>query len=131
MKRDIHDLLNNLVGDEERTPEPENNASAASRKKVDAIVEKMNREKQNPPAMPKPVYDKPPKRKRPPVVKPDPVSHFSEEPSQNPVVRMHDRLLEDAIPQPDFERKPSPKSEPKPKKARSKQKKIFSAKKEF
>ncbi|MBR4319077.1 MAG: hypothetical protein IKP69_03385, partial [Oscillospiraceae bacterium] len=108
-EREIHDLLNNLVSDEERIPEPENNASAVSRKKVDAIVEKMNREKQNPPAVPKPVYDKPPKRKRSPVAKPAPVSHFSEEPSQNPAVRMHDRLLEDAIPQPDFERKPSPK----------------------
>lgn len=100
MKREIHDLLQNLVNDSEISEEPKVSVSEASRQKVDEIVEKMNQEKPAESSAPKPVYDKPPKRKRPPVVQPEPVSHFSEEPSQNPVVRMHDRLLQDAMPQP-------------------------------
>ncbi|MBE6875627.1 MAG: hypothetical protein E7496_02705 [Ruminococcus sp.] len=123
MKREFHDLLRNLVDDSELPPSPEIAVSEESRQKVDAIVEKMNRERTSAPTAPKPVYDAPPSRKRPPVVTPDPVSHFSEEPSQNPVVRMHDRLLEDALPQPDADRKPLPKTEQKPTKTKHKKKK--------
>lgn len=123
MKREIHDLLHNLVDDSETIPEPEVEVSEASRQKVDAIVEKMNQEKSDSQSMPKPVYNKPPKRRRPLVKAPDPVSHFTEEPSQNPVVRMHDRLLEDALPSPDPEKKPVPKSESEIKKSKSKSKK--------
>lgn len=120
MKREIHDLLRNLVDDSELPPSPEIAVSEESRQKVDAIVEKMNREQGSAPKAPKPVYNAPPTRKRPPVVAPDPVSHFSEEPSQNPVVRMHDRLLGDALPQPDFQRKPVSKTEQKHKKSKHK-----------
>lgn len=107
MKRkehEIKDLLYNLAGDEELPKSP--TASERSRKHVDKIVEKMNQEKAEIAPVPKPVYSKPPKHKRI-VTPPEPVSHFSEEPSQNPVVRMHDRLLEDAMPKPDSERKPT------------------------
>ena len=124
MKREIHDLLRNLVDDSELPPSPEVSVSDASRQKVDAIVEKMNREQASAPASPKPVYDTPPIRKRPPVVTPDPISHFSEEPSQNPVVRMHDRLLEDALPPPNSVRKPSvPQAEQKTKHRKKKKSK--------
>ena len=123
MKRELHDLLRNLVDDSELPPSPEITVSEESRQKVDAIVEKMNREQASAPASPKPVYDAPPARKRPPVVAPDPVSHFSEEPSQNPVVRMHDRLLGDALPQPDFQRKPASGTEQKHKKTKHKKRK--------
>ncbi len=127
MKQDIHDLLRNLVEDSELPPSPEVAVSDASRRKVDAIVEKMNQEQQDARTMPKPVYDRPPSRKRPPVAAPDPVSHFSEEPSQNPVVRMHDRLLQDALPQPDADRKPTQKSGKKNEKSRQKKQKKNSA----
>ena len=120
MKREIRDLLHNLVDDSETIPEPEVKVSAASRRKVDAIIEKMDQEKADAQAMPKPVYNKPPKRRRPPVNPPEPVSHFTEEPSQNPVVRMHDRLLEDALPSPDPEKKPVQKSESKSKSKKKK-----------
>ncbi|MBR1554665.1 MAG: hypothetical protein IJ644_04645 [Oscillospiraceae bacterium] len=123
MKRELHDLLRNLVDDSDLPPSPEISVSEESRQKVDAIVEKMNREQASAPTVPKPVYDAPPSRKRPPVVTPDPVSHFSEEPSQNPVVRMHDRLLGDALPQPDFERKPVSDAEQKHKKSKHKKRK--------
>ncbi|MBR3629178.1 MAG: hypothetical protein IKN55_01730, partial [Oscillospiraceae bacterium] len=53
-----------------------------------------------------------PKRERPkplhaPVIVPPPISHFTDEPSQNPAVRMRDRLEEDALPKPDMTRKPT------------------------
>ena len=122
MKRELHDLLHNLVDDAERPPEPEVNVSEASRQKVNKIVDEMNRGQQTE-TLPKPVYDKPPSRKRPPVVTPDPVSHFSDTPSQNPAVRMHDRLLEDALPKPDAERKPVRKTEHKSSKKKHKKEK--------
>ena len=118
MKRELRDLLHNLVDDAEHLPEPKVNVSEASRKKVNEIADSLNREQQ--PESPKPVYDKPPTRKRPPVITPDPVSHFSETPSQNPAVRMHDRLLEGALPKPDTERKPTQKAENKSSKKKHK-----------
>lgn len=124
MKRNIHelnDLLHGLVKDAE-LPEETSNVSEASRQRINEIVAEMNQAQEESVSMPKPVYSKPPKRKR--VLKtPEPVSHFSEEPSQNPVVRMHDRLLQDAMPQPDAERKPVPKAEKKLKNKSSKKKK--------
>ncbi len=53
--------------------------------------------------------------KREPVPVPPPVSHFTDEPSQNPAVRMRDRLDETALPMLDAERKPNQIIEPKPK----------------
>ncbi len=53
--------------------------------------------------------------RREPVPVPPPVSHFTDEPSQNPAVRMRDRLDETALPMLDAERKPNQIIEPKPK----------------
>ncbi|MDE6657737.1 MAG: hypothetical protein K2J88_04045, partial [Oscillospiraceae bacterium] len=109
MKRkehEIKELLQGLVPEDENLMKNISTASERSRQHVDKIVEKMNQEQEQITPVPKPVYSKPPKRKRV-VTEPEPVSHFSEEPSQNPVVRMHDRLLEDAMPKPDIERKPT------------------------
>ncbi|MDE6730636.1 MAG: hypothetical protein K2J71_07665 [Oscillospiraceae bacterium] len=97
-------LLQNLTGDAE-IPDEKPQASEASRQKVDQIVKKLNQEQREPVPESKPVYSKPPKRKKV-LTAPVPVEHFSEEPSQNPAVRMHDRLLQDAMPKPDPERRP-------------------------
>ncbi|MDE6707224.1 MAG: hypothetical protein K2K06_04200 [Oscillospiraceae bacterium] len=125
MKRKVHeinDLLNGLVPEDEKLPKNISTASERSRQHVDKIVEKMNQEQEQVTPVPKPVYSKPPKRKKV-VTEPEPVSHFSEEPSQNPVVRMHDRLLEDAMPKPDTERKPTAKTDKKSVNQSSKKKK--------
>lgn len=125
MKRKVHeinDLLNGLVPEDEKLPKNISTASERSRQHVDKIVEKMNQEQEQVIPVPKPVYSKPPKRKKV-VTAPEPVSHFSEEPSQNPVVRMHDRLLEDAMPKPDTERKPTAKTDKKSVNKSSKKKK--------
>ena len=53
--------------------------------------------------------------RRDPVPVPPPVSHFTDEPSQNPAVRMRDRLDETALPMLDAERKPNQIIEPKSK----------------
>ncbi|MDE6088879.1 MAG: hypothetical protein K2G25_10935 [Oscillospiraceae bacterium] len=101
---ELKSLLQNLAGDTE-IPDEESKASEASRQKVDQIVKKINQEQSKPVPESKPVYSKPPKHKK--ILKaPVPVEHFSEEPSQNPAVRMHDRLLQDAMPKPDPERRP-------------------------
>ncbi|MDE5753498.1 MAG: hypothetical protein K2H89_03000 [Oscillospiraceae bacterium] len=97
-------LLQNLAGDAELPPE-ESQASEASRQKVNQIMEKINQEQEPPVPVSKPVYNRPPRHKKI-LTAPVPVQHFSEEPSQNPAVRMHDRLLRDAMPKPDPERKP-------------------------
>ncbi|MDE7121961.1 MAG: hypothetical protein K2O42_07365, partial [Oscillospiraceae bacterium] len=88
-------LLQNLTGDAE-IPDETSRASEASRQKVDQIVKKLNQEQREPVPESKPVYSKPPKRRKV-LTAPVPVEHFSEEPSQNPAVRMHDRLLQDAM----------------------------------
>lgn len=101
---ELRSLLQNLAGDAE-IPDEESQASEASRQKVDQIVNKINQEQEEPVPASKPVYSEPPKHKK--ILRtPVPVEHFSEEPSQNPAVRMHDRLLQDAMPKPDPERRP-------------------------
>jgi len=104
MKRELHELLHKLADDSEIPEEPGIFVSDASRQKVDAIVRKINQEQTSAPVMPKPVYDKPPQYKRQ-QKPPQSVSHFSETPSQSPVVRMHDRLLGETLPPPDHERR--------------------------
>lgn len=61
--------------------------------------------------------------KREPVPVPPPVSHFTDEPSQNPAVRMRDRLDETALPMLDAERKPNQIIEPKPRQEQKPRKK--------
>lgn len=96
--------MQNLAGDAE-LPSEKSQASAAARQKVDQIVEAINQEQEQPVPVPRPVYSKPPKHKKI-LTAPVPVQHFSDKTSQNPAVRMHDRLLQDAMPKPDPERKP-------------------------
>ncbi len=128
-------LLSGLLGSKPDAPsateqEQEQKSSAASeqsRRRVEEIMKhveletdrKRELEKQTPKPQPQPLP------KREPVVVPPPISHFSEEPSQNPAVRMRDRLEETALPMIDNDRKPNqiippkPKAEAKPKKKKS------------
>lgn len=128
-------LLSGLLGSKPDAPsateqEKEQKSSAASeqsRRRVEEIMKhveletdrKRELEKQTPKPQPQPLP------KREPVVVPPPISHFSEEPSQNPAVRMRDRLEETALPMIDNDRKPNqiippkPKAEAKPKKKKS------------
>lgn len=101
---ELKSLLQNLAGDTE-IPDEALPVSEASRQKVDQIVAEINQEQGEPVPEPRPVYSRPPRHKK--ILRaPVPVEHFSEEPSQNPAVRMHDRLLQDAMPKPDPERRP-------------------------
>ncbi len=121
MQPEIRDLLQKLSDAPEIPEQPR--ISEASRRKADAIAARVEQENPTAPIMPKPVYDTPPQHKKI-KTKPVPISHFSETPSQNPVVRMHDRLLEDAIPPPDIERRPTKMIEPKTEKSSPRKTKI-------
>ena len=91
-------------------------ASEASRRRVDEILrsvelETIQKQAEEPPQRPAPP---PPPPRREPIPPPEPVSHFSEEPSLSPAVRMHERLDEESLPMLDAERKPNQIIEPKP-----------------
>ena len=129
-KNDINLLLNSLLGEEEAPKQPEapeqpevkSMASEKSRQRVEEITRNVEIAKsQNRPAPQKRVEQTIPKRE--PVTVPPPVSHFSDEPSQNPAVRMRDRLDETALPMLDAERKPNQIIPPKPRPEQKKKKK--------
>lgn len=132
---DIDALLNGLLGDTKvaptagTTPQPAPKRSAASdeaRRRVEEIMRSVDLESSRKKAQAQtgPAVQTIPRRE--PVVVPEPISHFSDEPSQNPAVRMHDRLDEVSLPMIDTERKPTqiippkPKPEPQRKKKRKK-----------
>ncbi len=116
-------LLSGLLGDKNADPKPQNDstsgktsaASEESRRRVEEIMRNVEREsdKRKSEEQSRPKVQPLPKRE--PVVVPPPISHFSEEPSQNPAVRMRDRLDETALPMLDSERKPTQVIPPKPK----------------
>ena len=131
-KNDINNLLSGLLGEEEKPkPQPPKPAppppkkpaaSEKSRQRVEEISRNVEIEtSQNRPAPQKRVEQTIPKRE--PVPVPPPVSHFSDEPSQNPAVRMRDRLDETALPMLDAERKPNQIIPPKPRPEQKKRKK--------
>ncbi len=98
-------------------------ASEAARSRVEEIMRSVEEEsslrKAAQPAKP-PVQPLP---KRGPVPVPPPISHFTDVPSQNPAVRMRDRLDEISLPMIDAERKPNQIIPPKPKEEPPKKKK--------
>ncbi len=116
-------LLSGLLGNKNDDPKPQNDsttgktsaASEESRRRVEEIMKNVEREsdKRKSEEQFRPKAEPIPKRE--PVVVPPPISHFSEEPSQNPAVRMRDRLDETALPMLDSERKPTQVIPPKPK----------------
>lgn len=131
-KNDINHLLNGLLGEEApkppkapeppKQPEKKSAASEKSRKRVEEITRNVEMETiQNRPAPKKRTETVLPKRE--PVPVPAPISHFSDEPSQNPAVRMRDRLDETALPMLDAERKPNQIIPPKPRPEQKKKQK--------
>ncbi|MBQ8012453.1 MAG: hypothetical protein IJ265_12945, partial [Oscillospiraceae bacterium] len=123
-KNEINHLLNGLLGEEApkqpappkkpEKPEKKSAASEKSRQRVEEISRSVEIEtEQNRPVPQKREVPTIPRRE--PVPVPPPISHFSEEPSQNPAVRMRDRLDETALPMIDAERKPNQIIPPKPK----------------
>lgn len=136
-QQDINDLLSGLLGEQPRpkqekkpAPAPVQEtkrpaASEKSRQRVEELLRSVELENcQRKAAAPQKRGDMT-IPKRDPVPVPPPVSHFTDEPSQNPAVRMRDRLDETALPMLDSERKPNqiippkPRTEP-PKKKRKK-----------
>ncbi|MCR4647152.1 MAG: hypothetical protein K5695_17395 [Oscillospiraceae bacterium] len=109
MSKELDALYSNLLKEiseqEKRLPEPPPVSEDAQRR-AEQIAQDVEDDGswQIPPEEPKPVRPKP---LHAPVIVPPPISHFTDEPSQNPAVRMRDRLEEDALPKPDTTRKPT------------------------
>ena len=111
MSKQIDNLLDSLIKEidaqdpspkeEQAEPKP---ASREAVKKAEAIAKGVNQSYRRPP---EPVKTSIPAPKIKPVVEPEPTSHFSEEPSSDPAIRMHDRLDESTLPAPDAERRPN------------------------
>ncbi len=108
-------------------PQKTSAASEESRRRVEEIMRNVERESDKRKSEEQSRSKAQPLPKREPVVVPPPISHFSDQPSQNPAVRMRDRLDETALPMIDSERKPTqiippkpkPEAEPKKKKKRT------------
>ena len=101
----FNSLLQEISDQEKKLPEPPP-ASEDAQRRAEQIAQDVEDDGswQIPPEEPKPVRPKP---LHAPVIVPPPISHFTDEPSQNPAVRMRDRLEEDALPKPDTTRKPT------------------------
>ncbi len=84
-----------------KEPKP---ASDEARGRAEAIAKGVNKSYRRPP---EPVRRSIPAPHIKPVVEPDPVSHFTDGPSADPAIRMHDRLDESTLPAPDAERRPN------------------------
>ncbi len=139
MNQEIDRLLNGLLGNppdtaaktptastgaSERKPATSERASSASeeaRRRVEEIMRSVELETSQKRAAQPPKQEWPIPRHEP-VVVPPPVSHFSEEPSQDTAVRMHDRLDETSLPMIDNEKKPNQIIPPKPKPEQQKKK---------
>lgn len=124
MSNEIDELLQSLLREIPETkpkpsapPKPTEEAVRQAEKIVQDVEE--DKSWQIPPAPPKP--EKPAPQHEPVIVQPA-ISHFTDEPSQNPAIRMHDRLDETALPKPDIERRPTQILEAKPKTAAKKKK---------
>ncbi len=139
MNHDIDQLLNGLLAppsqprssqpvQQSNTPAPPKRSSASeeSLRRVEEIMRSVEQESDRRRAVqpPKKEYPKP---QHAPVVVPPPVSHFSEEPSQDTAVRMRDRLDETSLPKIDSDKKPNqiipPKPKPEPPKKKRRKKK--------
>ncbi len=105
--KDIDQLLNNLLGhiDQQEQRQAQratlvNNSGASDEafRRVEEIAQDVEQDQswKIPHEIPRPPI--PPAPQHEPVVVPPPVSHFSDAPSQNPAVRMRDRLDESRLP---------------------------------
>lgn len=128
MNKELDELLNSLLKEiPERPkhlptpPEPPVPTEEAFRQ-AEKIAQDVEQDKswQIPPEQPRPEKPAP---QHDPVVVPPPVSHFTDTPSPNPAIRMHDRLDETSLPKPDVERKPTQIMETKPRVTPKKRKK--------
>lgn len=109
MSKQIDNLLDSLIKeidakDGHPAPKEPKPVSAEARGRAEAIAKGVNKSYRRPP---EPVKQSIPAPRIKPVVEPDPVSHFTEEPSMDPAIRMHDRLDESTLPAPDAERRPT------------------------
>lgn len=139
MNHDIDQLLNGLLAPPAQTRPSQpvqqankpaavkrSSASEESLRRVEEIMRSVEQESDRRRAVqpPKKEYPKP---QHAPVVVPPPVSHFSEEPSQDTAVRMRDRLDETSLPKIDSDKKPNqiipPKPKPEPPKKKRRKKK--------
>ncbi len=120
---DIDQLLSGLLGNsisspktQEAPPQPSrSSASEEARRRVEEIMRSVELEANRSQTQEKPKQAVQTIPKREPVTIPEPVSHFSDGPSQIPAVRMHERLDEVSLPMIDTERKPTQIIPPKPK----------------
>ena len=113
MSKQIDNLLDSLIKEidakEGNQPEPQETqdpkpASKEAVKRAEAIATGVNQSYRRPP---EPVKTSIPAPKIKPVVEPESTSHFTDEPSADPAIRMHDRLDESTLPAPDAERRPN------------------------
>lgn len=116
MSKQIDNLLDSLIKEidaKDGQPAPKESkstrkepkpASDEARGRAEAIAKGVNKSYRRPP---EPVRRSIPAPHIKPVVEPDPVSHFTDGPSADPAIRMHDRLDESTLPAPDAERRPN------------------------
>lgn len=129
MSKELDELLDKLlreIPETESSPEPPKPTKAAFQQ-AERIAKDVEQDKEAwrlPPEEPKVEIPEPPQHD--PVIVPPPISHFTNIPSQNPAIRMRDRLEDTALPKPDLERKPTqimdvhPKPDPAKRKKRKK-----------
>ncbi|MCR5718888.1 MAG: hypothetical protein K6F80_07630 [Oscillospiraceae bacterium] len=108
MSKEIDNMLDDLLreidaqdGEETAAPKP---ASQEAVKRAEAIVSGVNQSYRRPP---EPVRTGIPAPNIKEVIEPEPTSHFSDERSLDPAIRMHDRLDESSLPGIDAERRPT------------------------
>ncbi|MDE5565121.1 MAG: hypothetical protein K2I93_08180 [Oscillospiraceae bacterium] len=89
----FHELLQEIAEQEKKMTV---SASEEAMRRAEEIVQDVEEDKswQIPPEPKKPEIPPP---QHDPVVVPPPISHFTDEPSQNPAVRMRDRLDETSL----------------------------------
>lgn len=109
MSKEIDNLLDNLIKeidlqDGQPAPKEPKPASTEAKNRAEAIAKDVNKSYRRPP---EPVKQSIPAPQINPVVEPEPTSHFTDEPSSDPAIRMHDRLDESTLPAPDADRRPN------------------------
>ena len=107
MSKEIDNLLDNLIkeiGEQEGPEAAPKPASEEAARRAEVIAKDVNQSYRRPP---EPVKQSIPAPQLKKVVEPEPTSHFSGARSQDPAIRMHDRLDESTLPAPDAERRPT------------------------
>ena len=107
MSKEIDNLLDNLIkeiGEQEGPAAEKKPASEEAARRAEVIAKDVNQSYRRPP---EPVKQSIPAPQLKKVVEPEPTSHFSGARSQDPAIRMHDRLDESTLPAPDADRRPT------------------------